>query len=216
MKFLNQKEVVFRQLLFTPEAEAKMWALVETNQKEIGWHGTIEQLDDTTFMITDILVYPQTVTGATITCDDNKYGDWFVEQATTNKDFDKIRFHGHSHVNMACFPSAVDTELQQSILKQLGDDEVYVFMIVNKKKEFWINIIDNKNGIIFETEDICYLPNCRSTWATEQNKEFVSTYKPASNYSWSKPATKSKPVIIDDDDDYEYYERMYNQYYGLK
>lgn len=40
---------------FTPLAFAKMMMLVEVNDKEVGWHGTVERQNNN-FVITDIFV----------------------------------------------------------------------------------------------------------------------------------------------------------------
>ena len=49
--------------------------------------------------------------------------------------------HGHSHVNMGTSPSATDTKLQEDHLAQLQDNDFYIFLIVNKKREIWCTIM---------------------------------------------------------------------------
>ena len=41
-------------------------------------------------------------------------------------------YAGHSHVNMGTSPSSVDLNHQEEILRMLGDNDFYIFMIWNK------------------------------------------------------------------------------------
>ena len=53
----------------TPQAFAKMWALISNFNKEVAWHGLARRMEDETkdeYLIYDILVYPQEVTGTTV------------------------------------------------------------------------------------------------------------------------------------------------------
>lgn len=63
---------------FTPLAFAKMMMLVEVNDKEVGWHGTVERRNNN-FVITDIFVYPQVVTPTTVEPSQEEYNEWQTE-----------------------------------------------------------------------------------------------------------------------------------------
>lgn len=178
---------------FTEEAEKKMWALVTNCSSEIGWHGLVER-NGTTFTIYDILVYPQEVTSATITADEKLFSDWiqgYIEKPTD--EFEHMRMHGHSHVNMACSPSGVDTNLQMDTLATLTEDDYYIFMIVNKKKDMWIQIYDNKTGIVYEKDDISINDNeVYKAWATEQMEQYLTKPQPKKINYWNNSSTKTK------------------------
>ena len=73
-----------------------------------------------TYLISDILVYPQEVTGSTVTTDQNEYEMWLMKQE--DDVFNNIRMQGHSHVNMSTSPSSVDLNLYDGILSQLDSD----------------------------------------------------------------------------------------------
>ena len=75
MKPILKKDYVQPVVTFTETAYNKMWALVDYNTKEIGWHGTVERKDNT-FIITDILVYPQAVDATSIVADEAKFAEW--------------------------------------------------------------------------------------------------------------------------------------------
>lgn len=138
-------------IVFSPTAYAKMLALVMNFTDEVAWHGTVMR-DGNDFYITDILVYPQEVTGVTVNTDQAEYEMWLM--SLVDEEFNHLRFQGHSHVNMGVSPSTTDLNHQEEILEQLKDDDYYIFMIVNKKLEMFISIFDYANNIKFETEDV--------------------------------------------------------------
>ena len=112
------------KILFTPTAYAKMVSLLMAFDSEIAWHGVGERMDEKTFVISDILVYPQTVTGTTVDMDTEKYALWLMENDEDDR-FNHIIMQGHSHVKMQTSPSSVDKTHQEEILEQLTDDMYY-------------------------------------------------------------------------------------------
>lgn len=148
---VNRKATVY----FTELAWLKMQTLIREFDKEVAWHGIAKRGEDTSkdeYYITDILVYPQEVTGATVNTDQEKYQMWLMSH--DDEVFNNIRMQGHSHVNMGVTPSGVDTSLYDRILEQLDDDMFYIFMIWNKRKEKTIKIYDLAKNILFDTSDV--------------------------------------------------------------
>lgn len=143
------------KILFTPTAYAKMVSLLMAFESEVAWHGAGERVDDTTFLISDILVYPQTVSGTTVEMDTEEYAKWIMENDEDDR-FNHIIMQGHSHVRMSTSPSAVDKTHQEEILAQLTDDMFYIFLIWNKKLEHTTKIYDLANNILYEDKDIEY------------------------------------------------------------
>lgn len=143
-------------LYFTETAWVKMITLVDEFDKEVAWHGIAKRKCNdegkSEYIVSDIMVYPQEVTGATVNTDQSKYQNWLY--AFDDDVFNNIRFQGHSHVNMGTTPSAVDLTHQNSILEQLNDDMFYIFIILNKRRERTIKIYDLKINTLFETDDI--------------------------------------------------------------
>lgn len=140
---------------FTEKAWQKMQMLIREFDKEVAWHGVAFRGDDPEkdeYYITDILVYPQEVTGATVTADQVKYQTWLMDH--DDDVFNNIRMQGHSHVNMGTTPSSVDTELYRKILEQLDDTMFYIFLIYNKRGEKTYMIYDMAKNIMFETADV--------------------------------------------------------------
>lgn len=141
-------------VVFTAEAYLKMFRLIQEFSDEVAWHGIAyrDLKNDSVFHITDILVYPQEVTGATVTTDQVEYQNWLM---SLNDDvFDNLRMQGHSHVNMGTTPSGVDTAHQEAILNQLEDSMFYIFMIWNKSLNHNIKIFDLKNNTLYEDGDV--------------------------------------------------------------
>lgn len=142
-------------LFFSELAYLKMMTLVREFDKEVAWHGLAKRGDDESkdeYVVYDILVYPQEVTGATVNTDQEKYQMWLMNH--DDDVFNNIRMQGHSHVNMGTTPSTVDTTLYEQILDQLEDDMFYIFLIWNKKNEKTIKIYDLAKNVLFETSDV--------------------------------------------------------------
>lgn len=143
------------KILFTPTAYAKMVSLLMAFESEVAWHGVGERMDEKTFVISDILVYPQTVTGTTVDMDTEKYAMWLMENDEDDR-FNHIIMQGHSHVKMQTSPSPVDKTHQEEILAQLTDDMYYIFMIWNKRLEHTTKIYDLQNNTMYEDNEIEY------------------------------------------------------------
>lgn len=142
-------------LYFDPIAWLKMQTLIKEFDKEVAWHGVAHRGEDESkneYYITDILVYPQQVTGATVNTDQTEYEMWLMRQ--DDQVFNHIRMQGHSHVYMQVSPSPTDEVHQSKILEQLEDDMFYIFLIWNKRGDKTVRIYDFKKNILFETLDV--------------------------------------------------------------
>lgn len=141
-------------LIIKPKAYSKMLSLLMNYQSEIAWHGVCirDAKENNTFILQDVLVYPQTVTGVTVDMDEEKYQEW--EDSLTDYEFNNLRFQAHSHVNMSPTPSGRDLESNEKIVSRLKDDMFYIFMIINKKLDYTIKIYDMKENTYYEKEDV--------------------------------------------------------------
>lgn len=142
------------KLRFTEKAYLKMTVLVSGFDSEIGWHGLAyrSESEPDTFIVEDILVYPQKVTSTTVSPDQIEYQNWLMTQP--DEIFNNIRFQGHSHVNMAVNPSGVDTAFYDEILSQLDDSMFYIFLVINKRGDKHIRIYDMANNTFYGTKDV--------------------------------------------------------------
>jgi hypothetical protein len=173
---------------FSGLAWLKIKTLVDECSGEIGWQGTVTASDDRKhFTINDILVYPQTTSGANITVDEPKYEPW--HQALTDEQYNTLRFQGHSHVNFGASPSGVDETLYNNMLQTLSDSEYYIFMIINKRENIWIKIYDLANNVIYDTGDIniCVENIDLKAWY----KTNYETYLTKKDYTYSAGTTRS-------------------------
>lgn len=135
-----------------PLAYLKMNTLVQEFSSEVAWHGTVER-DGNHFFITDIFIYPQVVDGTSVIPDQIKYANWLDEFDTET--FKRIRFHGHSHVNMSTFPSSTDTQFQADTLTKLSNkQDFYLFVIWNKAGEYTWRVYDLATNTAYENADI--------------------------------------------------------------
>lgn len=217
----NKINIVFKQ-----KAWAKMIGLVQEFQSEVGWNGVVEKREDA-YYITDIVVYPQEVTSATVNVDTSKYGMWRAN--LPEETYNAIRFQGHSHVNMGVSPSSTDVDYQNNILNSLEDGDFYIFMIINKSRDIWVALFDKENNVVFEKEDITveYESSFVDEFVDEAKslvtkKIYTPTYSNnwgKNTYSTGKTAGKKKekkkdPVddLYDEDGNYDwdsYFESIY-------
>ena len=143
------------RLLFTEKAWTKMQALIREFDKEVAWHGVAERGEGNDYVVSDILVYPQEVTGTNVEMDTEEYAKWIQAGILSGDErFDHFYFQGHSHVSMGVTPSSVDLNHQQEILEQLRDGGFYIFVIWNKRNEHNVRIYDLQKNTLFEPVDI--------------------------------------------------------------
>lgn len=152
---LGPTNIEKQYVYITASAYLKMLMYVLGTDKEIAWHGTVLtdlEKHPNKFVITDTFLYPQAVTGATVTTDQTKYNEW--TQALDDDTFNNLRFQGHSHVNMATNPSSVDTTFYEDLVQNLHNGEFYIFMILNKRQDMYFRIYNTKTNIMYDKEDI--------------------------------------------------------------
>lgn len=185
----DRKAIVY----FEPEAWAKMAMLIKEFDKEVAWHGIARRSDDESkdeYIISDIVVYPQEVTGATVEMDTEEYAVWLMENDEDER-FANIHMQGHSHVNMSPNPSSVDLTHQEEILNMLGDDDFYIFMIWNKSFSSNTKVYDLKKNVLFENTDV----TIKLIGAVEDLDEFLKKAKEmVKTKTYTTPSYQRPPV----------------------
>lgn len=144
---IAEKHLIEPNIFITPGAYVKMRKLVDDTTTEIGWYGIVTKYPglNEVYVIEDIIVYPQRVTGATCVQDDDKMFEF--EMSLTTEQVNHKRFHGHSHVNMGVTPSGVDEQFYQDILSQVND--YFIITVTNKRNEYTVRFYDVANNILY-------------------------------------------------------------------
>jgi len=198
----------------TQEAYRKIVALVMEFKEEVGWHGVVSRLDENEFLIEDIVIYPQEVTGSTVNTDQFIYSEWLY--SLDDEIFNKIRMQGHSHVNMSVTPSSVDSEHRSQILEQLESDMFYIFMIWNKSLSIHTLIYDMNRNILYENKDVYVhllddetMKGFLADAKTKVQKKTITAKKSPT----TKKSTKGKQVkTVDDFDEYSDWREKYGNF----
>lgn len=140
-------------IFITAAAYLKMMLYVRDTSTEIAWHGTVERhIENNSYFIKDVFLYPQKISGATVQTDQEKYNDWIME--LDDDTHNTMRFQGHSHVNFGASPSSTDLQFYDDMLQVLPKNDYYIFMIMNKSGEMTWLIYDLAKNTIYETTDI--------------------------------------------------------------
>ena len=145
--YVKENNIPEPTVYITTQAYTKMRMLVDKTTTEIGWYGTVTKVPGLTgvYVIEDIIVYPQKVTGATCEQLDNKMFEF--EMSLTTDQVNHKRFHGHSHVNMGTTPSGVDEQFYHDILTQVTD--FFIITVTNKRNEYTTRFYDMEHNILF-------------------------------------------------------------------
>jgi len=217
-EFIEQQNIIEPTICITTKAYIKMRLLVDKFDKEIGWYGIVNQMPglENTYVIEDIVVYPQTVSGATCEQDEDRMFEF--EMRLTTDQVNHKRFHGHSHVNMATNPSGVDENFYQELLSQVTD--FFIITITNKRNEYTTRFYDVANNILYTDVEIHLIDdngNMMSNWYDEQIENNISKPTPTiANTSATKLDPYNGRTLLDNDyrkyDPYAYmeYEDMYD------
>lgn len=220
-EYIASKQLTEPTVYITTEAYIKMRKLVDDVATEIGWYGTVTKCPglDNVFVIEDILVYPQTVTGATCEQDDDKMFEF--EMSLTTDQVNHKRFQGHSHVNMGVTPSGVDEQFYQDLLTQVTD--YFIITVTNKAKAYTTRFYDIANNILYSDVPIKILLNDGTdldTWFETAKKQLhnkvtytTNTFKGSMLEGYRKPYTAEEqakrfqsyknPYDCDEEDDEE-------------
>lgn len=199
--YIEEQQVAEPEVYITPDAYIKMRKLVDDNTTEIGWYGTVTQMPGlNAFVIDDILVYPQTVTGVTCEQDDDRIFEF--EMSLTTEQVNHKRFHGHSHVNMGVTPSGVDEQFYTDLLTQVED--YFIIMVTNKKGDTYIRFYDVEHNIVYSNVPLNVLlvgGVDLGKWYDQQkenlsNKSYLSSG--LSNFKGSTLETSKKTYTAED------------------
>jgi len=144
------------RILYTPMAYIKMLKLIQEFASEIAWHGLVKRGEDEgDFIVYDIITHEQTVTGSTVTTEDEQYAR-FLENLT-DEQADNMFLQAHSHVNFGVTPSGTDLTHQAKIVQHMSTRKnkgFQIFQIWNKQLKCSSFIYDFATNVYYEDKDI--------------------------------------------------------------
>lgn len=201
---LTDNTVTLPTLMITADAYTKMYELVKQSPIEIQWHMLVDRnIETNTYMITDILLFPQTNSGTSTTTDQNEFAKWQMNLIKDlNFPLEKLRGHGHSHVNMGVYSSGIDDAYQRDLITKVEDGDYYVFLVLNKKMEMFALIYDFHNQILFETKDInieiIYAGEDIKAWCKEQINKYCKSATSTNRWqtSYKSPVKPPEEELI--------------------
>jgi len=113
-------------VIITPEAYVKMIHYVDIANAEVGWMGTVEEMNGN-YLISDVFLFEQEVSAAETTITEDglaKFAEEMLAKEEGMEIMNKLKFWGHSHVTMGTGPSAQDDNQMD-----LFSDSGYKFFI---------------------------------------------------------------------------------------
>lgn len=194
-EYIESRSLTPPTIYISANAYVKMRMLVDKMSTEVGWYGTVTKCPglQATYVIEDILVYPQTVTGATCEQDETKMFDF--EMSLTTEQVNTKRFQGHSHVNMGVTPSGVDEQFYQDLLTQVTD--YFIICVTNKKNDYTVRFYDVENNILYTDLELKVLLDD----GTDTNNWFTLVKDQVANRTVvTKDPTNLQGSIFDKDD----------------
>lgn len=166
-------------VFYTVDAWKTIEYLVMKAEKEIGWFGLVDEYDDGNYCITEILIPHQEVTSASVDIETDAISKLVNQLMDAGKNPEKLRYHGHSHVNMQVIPSTTD---QNHLEEYMEDCPWFIRGIYNKKGESKVDIFDRRQQCVFQCASTDILENLRDDAFYEALdatlEERVVQYKP--------------------------------------
>lgn len=158
VKTARQPSVFFSDL-----AWAQLWAIVDYCKEEVGWYGLVDVEETGDYTITQLFVPEQEVSGVTTDIEPEAIGKLAAQLEAEGIDSSKLRYWGHSHVDMAVRPSGTD---EDQIREYLDHVDWFIRGIHNKKRESKVDVYDVENNIIHQ----CCDSGLRMPTLTEEQK----------------------------------------------
>lgn len=131
------------------EALDKMRLYVEEMDKEIGWLGTTERIEND-IIITDVFLFQQEVHATTTEITPEGLAEFageLLSQPDGMEIWNNMKMWGHSHVRMGITPSSQDDK-QMKDFEQAGHD-YFLRLIANKYGELKIDVYEYAKGLEF-------------------------------------------------------------------
>jgi hypothetical protein len=205
------KSFTYHPIIMTYTVYRKITELVKIVMDEVSWFGTIHMSEDgVSIIIDDIYVPKQEVSGASVhfTPDDQAVFYQVILNLPTGMDIvNRMKFWGHSHVNMGVGPSTID-ETQMTSFSEDNTDGEFPFILMgifNKRGEARFDIHYFDTGIHIQNLPWKVVVNVKDTIA-DQIQAIVTEKVTKKVYSYSAHDYR-KRYDYDDDDYWDKWER---------
>jgi hypothetical protein len=135
-------------IYFTEDAMRDQGAIVALAKEEVSWFGVVDIDADGDFIIGELFVPEQDVSGASADVEEEgmvKMAEEILQHENGVDKFNKLRFFCHSHVNMGTTPSATDEKQAEDFSKQC--DDFLIRGICNKSGRMELTLYIFKHGL---------------------------------------------------------------------
>lgn len=138
----------------------QMWHIVHACEKEVGWLGLVEEVQDG-YLITDIFLPEQIVTGAETDISEDALAELALQLINDGRDTEQLYYWAHSHVDMGVTPSGQDEDQVDEYLKHTP---VFIRGIYNKRGQSKVDVFDTTARVVHQcVEDGIYTPGLTAT-----------------------------------------------------
>ena len=137
-------------IVITEKAFNTMWHIVDQSSEEVGWLGIVNR-EGSMFFIEEILLFEQEVSAGTCEISPDGLAKVTEELIAAHPDdpelLNKIRFWGHSHVNMGTSSSTQDDDQMEEFAE--NGCEYFIRAILNKNGRMEFTVFLYEEGIEF-------------------------------------------------------------------
>lgn len=140
---------------FSDYAWAQLWTIINYCKDEVGWYGLVDETQGGDYIIAEIFVPEQKVSAATTDIESEAMGKLAAELEAAGKDSSKLRYWGHSHVNMSVRPSGTDEDQIQEYLDHV---DWFIRGIHNKKGDSKVDVYDVENNVVHQCVNSMRIP----------------------------------------------------------
>jgi hypothetical protein len=171
---------------FTAVALETIRYIVQECNDEIAWLGLVDELTDGNFLITEIFVPKQEVTSTSVDIAPEAMNVLAHQLIVAGKDPGKLRYHGHSHVNMQVHPSQTDQDHMRDYLEH---PDWFIRSIHNKKGDVRVDVYDKRTMLVHHNVE-------HENWDLIQPQEFYDALDAILNDQISRPPRRLVPLTV--------------------
>lgn len=151
-----QQQTTFLSSLYVPTLyyTEKVWAqlryIIDTCPQEVGWVGMVESEGILDYIVTEIFLLEQEVSGVTTEIGEDAMTKLAMKLIDEGKDTSKLIYWGHSHVNMGVAPSVQD---EAQVDEYIEHCPIFFRGIYNKQRESKVDMFDTESNCVHQCID---------------------------------------------------------------